>query len=478
MSETCERFNYGYTPTGSFLGEAQVASYFDPETGKLVAQKLRYPDKSFRILGRMQQAGLFGQSLYGTNGGSRITITEGEIDTLSISAAFGPLEAVVSLRNGASGAKKDIQQHLSFLEGYKEIVLAFDTDEPGRKAIEDVVALLPPGRVKLYNYPADCKDANDVLIKHGPIAVQNGVYNSVAWAPDELVNASMLWDEINKPVIRGLSWPWQTLTDLTYGVRPGETYVFGAGTGVGKTTFFKEIETHMLVAHKQTIGIIHIEEAINATMIGIMSKHARKNFGVPGAKFTEQEKHDAFEETAGTNRLHIYRSDSSLDFDTIFSRIRYMVLGLGCKHIFLDHITALADGIEEENKINQFMRKIISSLVIWFTRNDATLYMISHLRKAQGKPHEEGGRVHLDDLYGAAALKQWAYFVFGLERNQQCEDPEERQITTLRVLKDRYTGQAIGETISVKYDGQTGGLEEITNESKNEVQPSTESCPF
>jgi twinkle protein len=48
--------------------------------------------------------------------------------------------------------------------------------------------------------------------------------------------------------------------------------------------------------------------------------------------------------------------------------------------------------------------------------------------------------------------------MFGLERNQQAEDERERQTTTLRVLKDRYTGQATGELIYLGYDKNTGLL--------------------
>lgn len=48
--------------------------------------------------------------------------------------------------------------------------------------------------------------------------------------------------------------------------------------------------------------------------------------------------------------------------------------------------------------------------------------------------------------------------MIGLERSQQAEDPDERQTTTLRILKDRYTGQATGEVIYLKYDTNTGLL--------------------
>ena len=50
--------------------------------------------------------------------------------------------------------------------------------------------------------------------------------------------------------------------------------------------------------------------------------------------------------------------------------------------------------------------------------------------------------------------------MFGLERNQQAEDEEERQTTIFRILKDRYTGQATGHVILLGYDPETGLLYE------------------
>ena len=201
-----------------------------------------------------------------------------------------------------------------------------------------------------------------------------------------------------------------------------------------------------------------------------MSKHSSIKFHLPTAEYTEEQKRKAFNETIGTNRVFIYDSFGTTDLDTIKNTIRYMVKGKDCKFVFLDHITALGDGLEDGNNVNQYMRKVVSELSKLTRELDFTLFTISHLRKTDGKkPHEEGGRVHLDDLYGAAALKQWASYVFGLERNQQATDEAVRHTTTLRCLKDRYTGLAAGQTVKIKYNKDTGRLIEADSEDDTEV---------
>lgn len=61
---------------------------------------------------------------------------------------------------------------------------------------------------------------------------------------------------------------------------------------------------------------------------------------------------------------------------------------------------------------------------------------------------------------GSRSIGFWAFFAFGLERNPQHEDPEIAQQTTLRCLKDRYTGRANGKTITLGYDTSTGLISE------------------
>jgi twinkle protein len=50
--------------------------------------------------------------------------------------------------------------------------------------------------------------------------------------------------------------------------------------------------------------------------------------------------------------------------------------------------------------------------------------------------------------------------MFGLERHKQHDDPVQRQTTTVRVLKDRYTGKATAEKFGLFYNKDNGVLTE------------------
>lgn len=460
--ETCKKYRYNI---GTYKGrEVHIATYRDLE-GSPVFQKIRFADeKKFLTIGKFKPL-FYGAHLFRGNT-KKLIITEGEIDCLSVSQVINGYP-VVSIPNGAGGAKETVKQNLEWLERFEEVIFCFDMDDVGQKAVKECAALLTVGKAKIMSLPL--KDPNKMLTEGRIDELYKATWNAVEYRPDGIVSGSQLREILNKSKIEyGLSYPFQKLTDLTYGIRTSEMIVFGAGTGMGKTEFFKEISAHLLLEHNQRIGLIHLEEQTRETVLGLMSKHSSKKFHVPTTEYTNEEYEQATKAITEGDRVYIYDSYGTTDLNTIKNTIRYMVKGKDCKYIFLDHITALGDGLEDGNNVNQYMRKVVSDLANLTRELDFTLFTISHLRKSDGKkPHEEGGRVHLDDLYGAAALKQWASYVFGLERNQQAEDETERHITTLRCLKDRYTGLGAGKTIRIKYNKDTGRLAELTEDEED-----------
>jgi len=454
--ETCRKYGYSVSRLGGQT--VHVAPYY--AKGKLAAQHLRTADKDFYWRGNSKDVELFGQHLWAA-GGKRIIITEGEIDCLTMAQAFGLKWPVVSIPSGVQGAYKALQRHLEYIDSFDEIVLAFDNDEPGREGVEKCAPLFTPGKVKIYQYPSpDYKDPNQMLVD-GLTAKEIcvGVWNAQPYQPDGIVSGDALWEAVSQPVEMGLSYPWKTLTELTYGIRLGELIGLGAGTGLGKTEVFKEMALHLIVEHHQTVGLLFLEESNKDTMLALMGKYAKKRFHIPGVPYSEDEKYQAF--LALKNNVHLWNHFGGTSYETIKSRLRYMVLGLGCKYVFLDHITALTSGDKDgdERKQIDYIMTDLASLVRELNFN---LHFISHLNTPEGKPHEEGGRVMLKHLRGSRAIAQWSSFVFALERNQQEPDPIKRHISTFRILKDRYTGQATGEVLFLRYDLETGRLEECS----------------
>lgn len=448
--ETCRHF--GYT-VGEHRGrKVQVAPYY--KDGELVAQHLRTPDKEFPWIGETKGIQLFGQHLW-RDGGKKVVITEGEIDCMSVSQMQNNKWPVVSIPMGSKGAKKALADNLEWLERFDEVILMFDMDAPGREAVAECAPLFSPGKCKVASLPL--KDANDCLQKGQGHAIIEAIWGAKEYRPDGIRSVDELAEQAEADIPRGRPWFLATLDELTYGRRPGEIYAFGAGTGVGKTDLFTQSICYDLIDLGLTVGVLYLEQPPVETLRRIAGKLAGKPLHIPG-KATPEERRAAIAQIKETQRLYLYDSFGAIDWDTIKSKIRYMVVSLGCQHIYLDHLTALVAAEEEERKTLDLVMAEMATLAL---EVGCTIHFISHLTRPEGKPHEEGGRVQIKHFRGSNAIGMWSHFMFGLERDQQAEDPADRG-TTFRILKDRNTGQATGKTIPLDYDPETTLLSEGT----------------
>jgi twinkle protein len=264
-----------------------------------------------------------------------------------------------------------------------------------------------------------------------------------------------MWESATRPVVRGSPWPWNRLSELTYGRRRREIYGFGGGTGSGKTETFKEVMDYVLNVDKLPVGGFFLEEEPGYTMKVMAGKQVNKRFHVPDAGWTQDELEAGLRSL--DNKLFLYNHYGAKSWANLRTKIRYMVVSLGIKDIFLDHLTAL---VTDEANVNDELGKIMADMASMTQELDFTLYFISHLSTPSGVSHEEGGRVTVSQFRGSRTIGFWSNYLFGIERNQQHEDEKERHSPTLRVLKDRYIGLATGETIRLQYNHDTGRLTE------------------
>jgi twinkle protein len=111
----------------------------------------------------------------------------------------------------------------------------------------------------------------------------------------------------------------------------------------------------------------------------------------------------------------------------------------------------------------------MADLASMVEQHNFTLHYVSHLTTPDGKAHEEGGRVFEKQFTGGRAIARWSHNMFALERDKQKPDKP----TTLRVLKERESGDATGFTLGLAYDRETGLFNEtdLENEYGFETEP-------
>ena len=469
-AETAKKYGVKAIQQGGKITKHLYPYYVSNE---ITAYKIRESNKMFTWRGNSQGSGLFGEQLFQA-GGKYITLVEGECDAMAAYELLGSKWPVVSIKNGASGAVRDVKNSLEFLESFDNVIINFDNDKQGKEAAVKVATVFSPAKAKILSLTSDFKDANDMLRQRRNQAYVSLWWNAKTYTPSGVLNVSDNKDKFNSRERKdSVPYPWSGLNEKLYGIRQGELVTLTGGTGLGKSSITREIEHWLVSQTRDNVGVIALEEDWRRTVDGILSIEANARLYVDQVReeFTQEQLDAKFSklfEGENKDRVWIHAHFGSNDLDEIFSKIRFMVVGCGCKWIVVDHlhmlVSSVAEGDERRN-IDNIMTKLRSIV----EETGAGMILVSHLRRIEGnRGHENGVTVGLNHLRGSQSIAQLSDCVIALERNQQADDLIESNTTHLRVLKSRYTGD-VGMATHLLYNRDTGRLSEVDVEETDEL---------
>ena len=439
----------------SVTEEGKPASHYYPYTkdGKIVAYKERkLPKEGFYTHGNFNKIDLFGQAQ--ATQGKTLVLTEGELDTLAVAEAYkshyNKTFAVASIPS-ATGCKVLLEQR-EWVRTFNSIVLLFDQDEAGKKAIDTAAKIIGADKVKVGTMPE--KDPCDVLMKHGAKALLEAIWNAQTYSPAGILVGEQIWEKyLERKNTESIPYPdcISGLNDKIRGMRQGEITLLTSGTGSGKSTITKEIILHLLATTDSKIGVISLEESIGDTTEQLVNM-SLKSQALDTDKFRE-----GFEQVFSDERIVLLDHQGSVSDASLTDKIEYMAL-MGCTHLFLDHITiAVSEGTDGLTG-NEAVDKMMSDLLKIVKKHNVWLGLISHLRKSfTGKAFEEGHLPTIDDIKGSGSIKQISFDIVAFARNLVAESDDEKRTVKFRVLKSRFTGLT-GDAGSAMYDRTTGRL--------------------
>jgi twinkle protein len=471
--ETCQKFGYKVNEAGD-----EFAYYlFD---GNPVFQKIRHKGQhSFEARGQALKAPLFGHHLWGRHDRHRLRITEGEIDAMSL-YELSPSTPVVSIGAGAGSAKFSVMHNLEFIESFENVEFVFDNDGPGREAARECAALLTPG--KAYITKLRYKDPNEYL-KHGKVnELKEDLGNSKEYRPDGVMHASEVNVTLSTDDIS--PYPFKSLTKKLLGRAQGDLTMVCSGTGMGKSTFVREMINYDTEAG-ESVGVMMLEESpsdtlndliglrINQPVRRILASQKIQEIYPEDAPLVstplDVERYNEAKKFYDESNLYLYNHFGSLESDNLISKLNYMATGLGCTKIYLDHISIAVSGIESNNE-RKDIDILMTNLRSFVERTGVWLCCVTHLNRPDGKPFEEGGHITMKHLRGSGGIGQMSDEVIGLERNQQADDDADKNTVTVRVLKARRAGTT-GEAGSLFYSSDDGRLKELETQTQGVVSP-------
>lgn len=432
--------------------------YFKEDTH--VANKVRRrTEKAFYWEGD-SDAELFGQHLFPPGSAKSITLVEGELDAPSAWLLLGSRYPVVSVCNAGS-ALNDCKRNYEYLASFEDIVVCFDKDEaktrpdgttfyPGQEAAKKVAELFKPGQCRILTLEHG-KDPNEYRQKD--IDAKTFVaewWKASKFTPDGLVMGPDMWDKIvNRPQHFQTDYPFRGVNVMTYGMRLSELVVINAPTGVGKTSFLKEVEYALLtdpevVSKGYGVGFLHLEELDTDLALGLMSIHRDKRYTLPDTEKTVEELRSAYDEVINTSRVVIYDHFGSNEIDSIIAKVRHMA-ALGCKYIVLDHLSIVVSDQsgDERKQLDEITTKLKT---LCMEANIALVAVIHQNRQGQ--------------IRGTAGVEQLANIILRLERDLISPDPWRRNVTKVWVEKNRFCGRT-GPACWLFFDDITGRMIEL-----------------
>lgn len=449
--DTCRHWRYG---AASYQGEpVQVAQYAAREGQGIVAQKWRSQDKRFGWVGDSRAAeSLYGRHLWRDNG-KKLIVTEGELDALSVSQVQEHKWPVVSLSSGSGSAEDAFRANLEWLERFDEVILMFDQDEAGVKAVQAAAPVLSPGRVKVARLAL--KDASDMLQAGRDREIVDAIFGARAWRPDGVLEGDALWARATRDASLGsIPYPWGGLQEKLRGLRPKEIVTICGGTGIGKSTLAREIGVH-LVRRGERVGWVSLEENPRQSLLGMLGILAGRHLRAEETADWAALRPLWDEHLAG--RIALLDHFGSVDSKTLLSRVRYLAKGTGCKWIVFDHISIAISGQEGDNE-RKDIDVLMSNLRALTEECECGLLLVSQLkRRGQGQQYEDGAMPRLSDLRGSAALEHLSDVVIAMGREQS----KGENIVNLAVQKNRPIGLT-GPAGTLEWNQETGTYREVT----------------
>ena len=144
-----------------------------------------------------------------------------------------------------------------------------------------------------------------------------------------------------------------------------------------------------------------------------------------------------------------------MDPDRLVEQIHYLATVEQVDVCVVDHLTIVVSGIADIDE-RRALDVTCTKLRQVVENTGVGLILVSHLKRPEGRGHEEGAQTSLSQLRGSHCIAQLSDCVLGAERHQQ-GDLAERSEMQIRVLKNRFSGQT-GAVDKLLYDQQTGRL--------------------
>lgn len=339
---------------------------------------------------------LCGLELVDMEKSSDFIICEGEIDMLSFTEA-GVANAT-SVPNGSSSFtrdedRRDAKTTMAFLwtakahiDKAKRIVIASDSDEPGTKLAGELARRIGKHRCWTVDFPEGCKDANDVLLKHGVETLRDCLEQAKPWPIEGLYEAVAFANTVTKLYDDGLGERILTgmppIDDL-YSVGPGLLTIMTGIPSHGKSTMIDQFMLQLARRHGQTFAICSFENPIHVHIAKLAEMMTQKHFfetDRAGSRMTKWELDECLPFINEHFKFLSQDDGAKASLDSIIERIKTAVFRWGISGAVIDPYNYILRPTKAENE-TQWIDDMLTTLRLVAQYHGIHLWLVAHPTK-------------------------------------------------------------------------------------------------
>lgn len=327
-----------------------------------------------------------------------IIITEGEFDCMAISQVG--FKGVISVPNGASSGNNNLEWLDNSIEYFiqaEKIILATDKDRPGVNLRTQLASRL--GVEKCFRVEfGDCKDANEVLIKHGETPLKDIINNAEPFPIEGAFTVEDIEEELDSLYRNGLQRGYTigcSAFDKLLSFEFGRLYTVTGIPSHGKSKFIDFVVTRLNIMHNMKVAFFSPETfPIELHTLSITELLVGKRCSA--STMSQQEFNDA---KAHINQQFFWiMPEDGFTVDNILSKARQLVIRKGIQILIIDPYNKLEHQMERGENETQYISKFLDKLVNFAHNNNVMVFLVAHPTKMR-KKQDNSGAYEIPTLY-------------------------------------------------------------------------------
>lgn len=339
-----------------------------------------------------------------------LLITSGELDCAAAIEA-GWMNAV-SIPLGDQNTHW-VECCFDWLSQFKEIIICPDNDESGAKYCKGIVPRLGSWRTKVAVVPADCKDINECLYRHGKDATLHMILEAKDTPVDSVVDFADI-ESVDLTEVDGIETGIDGLDAKLMKLFNGTVTILTGINGSGKTSFLSQLACNAMDEGKNVFmysGEMPAYQTQSWCTSIFAGQRNMKECRSEKATYWVVDKARRKEITEYyRGQLFIYKDGYDNKVSSILKTMEDVVRKYGCQLLIIDNLTAVNLEGSDENKY-QRQADFVQQLINFAKTYQVVCLLVSH-------PHKltEMRRLTKMDVQGVSAVIDLAHRIISLYR--------------------------------------------------------------